>query len=56
MPEYPDIALYIEALEQRILDKALQAVSLRSPFLLRTATPPIDSFVNMNALAVEVTL
>lgn len=38
MPEYPDITLYLEALEQRILGKTLQAVSLRSPFLLRTAT------------------
>ena len=38
MPEYPDITLYLEALEQRSLGKTLQAVSLRSPFLLRTAT------------------
>ena len=53
MPEYPDITLYLEALEQRILGKTLQAVSLRSPFLLRTATPLIDTFVELNALALE---
>ena len=43
MPELPDIALYIEALEQRILDQTLERVQLASPFLLRTAVPPITS-------------
>jgi len=43
MPELPDIALYLEALEQRILDQTLERVQLASPFLLRTAVPPITS-------------
>jgi formamidopyrimidine-DNA glycosylase len=43
MPELPDIALYIEALEQRILDQTLERVQLASPFLLRTVVPPIAS-------------
>ena len=41
MPELPDIAIYIEALEKRILHTRLQRVQLASPFLLRTAAPPI---------------
>jgi formamidopyrimidine-DNA glycosylase len=41
MPELPDVALYIEALERRILGQPLQEVRLASPFLLRTALPPI---------------
>jgi formamidopyrimidine-DNA glycosylase len=41
MPEFPDIVVYIEALEQRILGQTLQRVRLGSPFLLRTAQPPI---------------
>ncbi len=41
MPEYPDIVVYIEALEKRILGQTLQHVQLNSPFLLRTAVPPI---------------
>ncbi|MDQ3175665.1 MAG: formamidopyrimidine-DNA glycosylase [Acidobacteriota bacterium] len=41
MPEYPDIIVYIEALEQRILGQTLQRVQLGSPFLLRTTQPPI---------------
>jgi formamidopyrimidine-DNA glycosylase len=41
MPELPDVVLYIEALERRILDRPLSGVRLASPFLLRTALPPI---------------
>ena len=43
MPELPDVVLYIEALEQRILDQPLHGVRLASPFLLRTAVPPIGA-------------
>ncbi|HMH41848.1 MAG TPA: DNA-formamidopyrimidine glycosylase family protein [Pyrinomonadaceae bacterium] len=43
MPELPDITVYIEALETRILGHALERVQLASPFLLRTATPPITA-------------
>lgn len=41
MPELPDIAVYIEALEKRILGQKLQQVRLASPFLLRTVEPPL---------------
>jgi formamidopyrimidine-DNA glycosylase len=43
MPELPDIAAYISALERRILAQPLNRVRLASPFLLRTAQPPIKS-------------
>jgi formamidopyrimidine-DNA glycosylase len=43
MPELPDVVLYIEALERRILDQPLSGVRLASPFLLRTARPPIGA-------------
>jgi formamidopyrimidine-DNA glycosylase len=43
MPEYPDIVVYIEALEKRIMGRTLERVSIASPFLLRTAVPPISS-------------
>jgi formamidopyrimidine-DNA glycosylase len=42
VPEYPDIVVYIEALEQRILNRDLQRIQVTSPFLLRTATPPLS--------------
>lgn len=41
MPELPDITVYIEALEARILGRTLERVEIGGPFLLRTAdTPP----------------
>ena len=43
MPELPDITVYIEALEKRILNQTLEGVRVVSPFLLRTATPPLTS-------------
>ncbi len=43
MPELPDIAAYITALEQRILAQPLERVRLASPFLLRTAQPPLGN-------------
>ncbi|HUJ50589.1 MAG TPA: DNA-formamidopyrimidine glycosylase family protein [Bryobacteraceae bacterium] len=41
MPELPDIVVYIEALEKRILGQPLERVRLASPFLLRTVSPPL---------------
>jgi formamidopyrimidine-DNA glycosylase len=43
MPELPDIAVYIEALEARIRGRKLMRVRIAHPFLLRTADPPIKS-------------
>ena len=43
MPELPDITLYVEALEERILGRRLEQIVISSPFLLRTAAPPIQS-------------
>ena len=43
MPELPDITLYLEALERRILGQPLEGVRLASPFLLRTVDPPIKA-------------
>jgi formamidopyrimidine-DNA glycosylase len=39
MPELPDIAAYISALEPRILRQPIEHIRLGSPFLLRTAQP-----------------
>jgi formamidopyrimidine-DNA glycosylase len=43
MPELPDIAVYVEALEARLLGQPVGEVRLASPFLLRTAEPPLAS-------------
>jgi formamidopyrimidine-DNA glycosylase len=41
MPELPDITAYLAALESRIVGRPLLGVRLASPFLLRTAQPPL---------------
>jgi formamidopyrimidine-DNA glycosylase len=43
MPELPDIAAYLTALESRIVGEPLEHVRLASPFLLRTVDPPITA-------------
>jgi formamidopyrimidine-DNA glycosylase len=40
LPELPDIAAYLDALEPRIVSQPVERVRLNSPFLLRTAQPP----------------
>ncbi|HYH05992.1 MAG TPA: DNA-formamidopyrimidine glycosylase family protein [Thermoanaerobaculia bacterium] len=43
MPELPDIAVYLEALEARVLSHTLDKLRLASPFVLRTVEPaPAD--------------
>lgn len=39
----PDITVYLEALQQRILGGTLQRVLIGGPFLLRTADPPVSA-------------
>ena len=43
MPELPDIAAYITALQPRIVSQPITQVRLASPFLLRTVQPPVTS-------------
>src|SRR3954447_12569716 len=42
MPELPDITVYIEALERRIIGQTLEGVRVNTPFLLRTFDPPLE--------------
>src|ERR1017187_6712290 len=39
MPELPDIVVYIEALEKRVLGTTLKSALIASPFLLRSIEP-----------------
>jgi formamidopyrimidine-DNA glycosylase len=43
MPELPDITIYLEALERRILGQRLEKIRVNSPFLLRTFEPRLES-------------
>ena len=41
MPELPDVTVYIEALERRLVGQPLQHVKIASPFVLRSFDPPL---------------
>jgi formamidopyrimidine-DNA glycosylase len=43
VPELPDLTVYIEALQQRIVGARLERVIVHNAFLLRTAVPPLSS-------------
>jgi formamidopyrimidine-DNA glycosylase len=50
VPELPDIVIYIEALEKRILGQVLEKARVVSPFLLRTVDPPLTSVEGKSVL------
>lgn len=43
MPELPDIAAYLSALETRIVGQPLERLRLNNAFLLRTVQPPLEA-------------
>jgi len=53
MPELPDIAAYITALEARILGQPLERARLASVFLLRTVDPPLGSVEGRTVVALR---
>ena len=53
MPELPDIVVYVESLDTRLLGRTLQQIRLLNPFLLRTATPPIAAAEGRKVLGIR---
>ncbi|HWV99110.1 MAG TPA: DNA-formamidopyrimidine glycosylase family protein [Candidatus Acidoferrum sp.] len=53
VPELPDITVYLEALERRVLGQTLKEVRVMSPFLLRTAAPPLESVRGREVVALR---
>ena len=53
MPELPDITVYIEALETRIVGQRVERVRIVSPFLLRTVEPPVASAEGKKVVALR---
>ena len=43
MPELPDVSVYVEHLATRTVGQELRTVRMKSPFLLRTFSPPLSS-------------
>lgn len=53
MPELPDVTVYVERLAAKTLGQRLARVRLHSPFLLRTAAPPLGDAFGREVVAVE---
>ena len=53
MPELPDVTVYLEALQQRIVGQKLTGVRLANPFLLRTVEPALSELNGKNVLDVR---
>ena len=45
MPELPDIVIYIEQLQIRVLHEPVQSIRLLNPFLLRSVTPALQEAI-----------
>jgi formamidopyrimidine-DNA glycosylase len=43
MPELPDVTVYIEALNERVLNQPMQKIRIGSPFIVRSFDPPISA-------------
>ncbi len=53
MPELPDVTLYVEALRTRVIGHRLIRAVVRSPFLLRSADPPLSATHDKEVLDVR---
>ncbi len=53
MPELPDVTVYLEALERRIVGATLERVRLLTPFLLRSVDPPLSAVAGKRVTALR---
>ncbi len=53
MPEYPDVVVYVEHLRRRLVGQTLEKIRLASPFLLRSADPPLRDAEGKRVLGVS---
>jgi formamidopyrimidine-DNA glycosylase len=53
MPELPDVTVYVEALQERIVRQTLTRVRIASPFLLRTVEPAVSEIEGKEVVSVR---
>ncbi|HTM32013.1 MAG TPA: DNA-formamidopyrimidine glycosylase family protein [Vicinamibacterales bacterium] len=53
MPEYPDVELYLHALEPRAVGHVLTGIRLANPFLVRSVEPPINACVGRRVVGLR---
>ena len=53
MPELPDVTVYIEALQKRLVDDELVRIRFGNPFLLRTVSPAPEELVGKQVAGIR---
>jgi formamidopyrimidine-DNA glycosylase len=53
VPELPDITVYCEALERRLVGETLEELSIRGPSLLKTVDPPASACTGRRVRGIE---
>ena len=53
MPELPDLTVYLDFLQNTIVGQTLERVRVASPFVLRTADPPLKALENKRVLGLR---
>ncbi len=53
MPEYPDVVVYVEHLRRRLVGQTLEKIRIASPFVLRSADPPLRDAEGKRVLGVS---
>ncbi|HEX6807202.1 MAG TPA: DNA-formamidopyrimidine glycosylase family protein, partial [Gemmatimonadaceae bacterium] len=43
MPELPDVTIYVESLAARVIGQPLEKLTIKTPFVLRSVSPPISA-------------
>jgi formamidopyrimidine-DNA glycosylase len=53
MPELPDIVAYVEAIERKTAGQVITGIRVRSPFVVRSVTPPVSAAVGHQVAGVS---
>ncbi|MBX9929075.1 MAG: formamidopyrimidine-DNA glycosylase [Gemmatimonadaceae bacterium] len=54
MPELPDLAVYVDALERRLAGEPIEQILIVQPFVLRSVDPPISAAVGSRVSAISL--
>lgn len=53
MPELPDVAIYVESLAARVIGQPLEKLTIKTPFVLRSVSPPISAAAGRRVVGVR---
>jgi formamidopyrimidine-DNA glycosylase len=53
VPELPDVVVYLEAIASRVAGRTLSNVIIRSPFVVQSVRPPVESLVGRKVVGLR---